>query len=458
MEKVICDVCGIAYPETAAQCPICGCARTENGQTSACDTVQVEAENGYSATRGGRFSKSNVRKRLKAAQVQPVPLEIAPRAPKVEEPEPQEDEDYEEYDEDDDDEMPATNRGLILVVVLLLLAIIAVASYIFIDQLGLFDSPQNNKPSKNPTVSTTAPTSPTEDPALRIPCTGVELTDSQLTLGGDVLTMQLSYSVDPIDTTDDLSFTSSDPSIASVDSRGNVTVVGDGVATITVKCGDISKTCQVTCVMDGDVPDVPDVPDEPMPDLQLRMTDASFNAKGYQWRAYKNTEGFDASKFTWEVDDENIATVDNGIVTVLAPGRTTLRVYYGQEEVATCIIRCNWTEEPEVPDEPENPEEPETPEEPAETYLIRINGLEPYYLHNNQPNTAEVSQKIGEKFKLTLVDGELEEIMTDVQWTLSKVGVCEFDGTYVTGVSKGNCYLTAEYKGVTYRIYIIINA
>ena len=64
MEKVICDVCGIAYPETAAQCPICGCARSENGQTSACDTVQVEENAAYATTKGGRFSKTNVRKRL----------------------------------------------------------------------------------------------------------------------------------------------------------------------------------------------------------------------------------------------------------------------------------------------------------------------------------------------------------------------------------------------------------
>ena len=27
MSKIICDICGTSYPETAKQCPICGCVR-----------------------------------------------------------------------------------------------------------------------------------------------------------------------------------------------------------------------------------------------------------------------------------------------------------------------------------------------------------------------------------------------------------------------------------------------
>ena len=35
MSKVICDVCGTTYPETAQQCPICGCAKNTTAQTVA---------------------------------------------------------------------------------------------------------------------------------------------------------------------------------------------------------------------------------------------------------------------------------------------------------------------------------------------------------------------------------------------------------------------------------------
>ena len=85
---------------------------------------------------------------------------MPPRAPKNQEPEYDEDEDYEDYDEDDDDEMPATNRGLIIVVVLLLLAIIGVSSYIAIVHFDIFGSDKPTKPTTDPGVSdfTTAPT------------------------------------------------------------------------------------------------------------------------------------------------------------------------------------------------------------------------------------------------------------------------------------------------------------
>ena len=462
MEKVICDVCGIAYPETASQCPICGCARTDNAQTSACDTVQVDEENAYAATKGGRFSKNNVRKRLKAQQIQPVPLEIPPRASKKEEAVYDEDEDYEEYDQDDDDDMPASNKGLVIVVVLLLLAIIAVSSYIAIVHFDIFGS---NKPSqgvKDPVLSTTAPTNapdptdpsgpadPTDptgpsDPVVKIPCTNVQA-DATLTLGKDLSTMQLSYSVEPVDTTDDVKFTSNNPAVATVDTKGRVTAVSTGEATIFITCGSITKECVVTCYMD----DEPDVPDEPMPDLKLRMTDATFNAKGYQWRAFERTEGFDETKFTWTMDDETIATVDNGFVTTVAPGRTTLRVYYKGEQVASCIIRCNWTEEPEVPEDPDDPVDP-----PAEVkYEIKINNVNPAYKYNNQDNTAEVSQAVGHKFKLTLVDKELTQIMNDVVWTLSDETVCKLDGNNVVGLKKGTCKITCEYDGVTYLVFV----
>ena len=34
MNKIICDVCGTAYPETSSQCPICGFARTAEAVSS----------------------------------------------------------------------------------------------------------------------------------------------------------------------------------------------------------------------------------------------------------------------------------------------------------------------------------------------------------------------------------------------------------------------------------------
>lgn len=450
MEKVICDVCGIAYPETAAQCPICGCARTENGQTSAGDTVQVEEEATYEATKGGRFSKTNVRKRLKAAQIQPVPLEIPARAPKKEEPVYEDNDEYEDYDEDDEDDEPASNRGLIIIVVLLLLAIIAVSSYIAIVHFDIFGTDKPTDPVDRPAVSDTdSTTAPTEDNTVRIPCTGVEV-DTDITLIEKGGTMQLSFSVDPIDTTDEVKFVSSDPNVATVDAQGRVTAVGNGEATITITCGDIVKTCKVTCVIEEEKPDVPD---EPVPELKLKSPcDFTVKTKGYVFSIYNGE--IDVTEITWSSDDETIATVKDGKVTCVGVGTTNIRATY-KGQVAVCIIRNKWVEveEPEVPD---TPDDPDTPTDPTKQCLLKIDNSDPVYKYNGQENSADVTVDLSwkAKFKLTLVEPELEQIMTDVVWTISDDTVCSIEGNIVTGLKKGTCRITAEYDGVTYLVFV----
>ncbi len=48
--------------------------------------------------------------------------------------------------------------------------------------------------------------------------------------------------------TEEISFTSSDTNVATVDDKGNVTAVGIGKAEITVKAGDVTKVCRITVV------------------------------------------------------------------------------------------------------------------------------------------------------------------------------------------------------------------
>ena len=42
MSKIICDVCGTSYPESANQCPICGCVRSGDAVTVRGDTNNTE--------------------------------------------------------------------------------------------------------------------------------------------------------------------------------------------------------------------------------------------------------------------------------------------------------------------------------------------------------------------------------------------------------------------------------
>lgn len=78
------------------------------------------------------------------------------------------------------------------------------------------------------------------------PCTAIALSESSktvTTLGNFTLTA----AVTPADTTDEVLWSSSNESVATV-ADGVVTVVGLGSATITATCGEQTATCAVSCV------------------------------------------------------------------------------------------------------------------------------------------------------------------------------------------------------------------
>lgn len=78
-----------------------------------------------------------------------------------------------------------------------------------------------------------------------IPCTGITLNQStgEITAIGDTLT--LIPTVTPLDTTDTITWASSDDTVATVN-NGVVTTTGIGTATITATCGDFSANCVIT--------------------------------------------------------------------------------------------------------------------------------------------------------------------------------------------------------------------
>lgn len=78
-----------------------------------------------------------------------------------------------------------------------------------------------------------------------VPCTGISLdkqTAEILSIGG---TTTIVPTLVPVNTTDEVLWSSSDSDVANV-SNGVVTTVGVGTATITVTCGTQSATCIVT--------------------------------------------------------------------------------------------------------------------------------------------------------------------------------------------------------------------
>lgn len=442
MEKVICDVCGTDYPETAARCPICGCARGDGFQTSAGNTSATGEERpAYTYTKGGRFSKSNVRKRLKAAQMQSVPVTEPVREP--------------DYDEDDDDhEESSSNGGLIAIVILLLLAIIAVSSYIAIVHFDLLGGNDTTNPAG--TTSSAQTTEPDSTPGgVQVPCTSLTVTDSEISLVALDSVWQLSYAVEPLDTTDQIKFQSSNEKVATVDASGRVTAVGSGETTITITCGSFVSECVVKCNFSGAEnptvptdPGDPTVPTDPVVELKLNRTDFTLSSKGASWKLYSGE--LDPAQITWTSNNEDVVTVENGKVVAVGVGRTQIVAEY-QGQKATCWVSCRWTEEEAT--EPTDPSDPS--DESAEVFSLKIDGRNPYNKYNELDNSADVTVNLSgtNTIKIT-VENEMGAIMSDVEWTLSDDTVCSFDGRTVTGLKTGTCKLTAEYKGISFIVMV----
>lgn len=318
MSKIICEVCGTSYPETSSQCPICGSARPM-------DTVAAEEEellpesagSGYTYVKGGRFSKSNVRKRNKANKNAPGRREeLPPEEPKG----------------------SGGNRGLTILAIVLLLAIVAVVCYIAIRFFLPIGAAKPDAKSTAP--SSTAPivtTAPTED----LTCKDLSLTDQRIELTAVGGAWRLGATPTPVNTTDSIVYTSANPDIATVTADGLITAVSSGEATITVTCGSVSKQCTVVCNLETTEPtDSTEPSTEPATlanvKLELNREDFTFSYVGEEWMVYdyENPE-----LITWTSDNTNICTVENGLVTSTGYGETEIHAEYGGKSVS-CIVRC----------------------------------------------------------------------------------------------------------------------
>ncbi len=330
MSKIICNVCGTAYPETAAQCPICGCVRagTANAvnEYKKPETKDNNAE-GYQHVKGGRFSKSNVKKRNREIQASYRPDPEGRGNKKKEEKKTKPvNEEEESYD-----------RRLLIPVILVMLAIAVVVVFIIVR----FLTPAIFKPDSKPTTppATTAP--PTSaPPAVVVPCEKLTLTSTVIELNSIGASQLLSYTTTPANTTDVVTFATSDPNVATVTDKGLIKLMGAGQAEITVTCGTQVQVCLV--VSGVDVPTDPPAtsePDttEPENDFKLNRFDITFSYEGESWLLYSGAIAND--QIVWTTDDASVATIEGGRVKAVGPGRTTVYGEYKGVKLE-CIIRC----------------------------------------------------------------------------------------------------------------------
>lgn len=429
MSRVICDVCGTTYPETAAQCPICGSAKNSADQTAAGTGENEAPSSSYAYVRGGRFSKKNVRRRSSRSSAPAAPQRrsstgdpaapqrssTAPSAPPQRRSSAPTTAQRRSNTRDVQEREEGNNTGLVIVAVLLVVAILAMLIYIFVH----FANRNNNNNPSVPDNTGSTPSTQQTDPKpstgiTQIPCTGLKLSNDILELAvGESWTLQAQLT--PVDTTDAVTYTTGNPDVARVSETGVITVVGEGETVITVTCGDQTALCTVKTLVAGPTPGVFEFEfNTYFVDPVTGNGDCTLTAQGATWRAYKSDLTVPVEDIIWTSDDPSIASISNGIVTAVAPGSTKIHAQYNGVTY-TCVIRCSFTASAVTP-----------------TCTL---------------SHTDVTIAVGESFRLRLRNAEGVEV--EVTWTADGDGV-SIEVNKITGVTPGTYKLTTTYEGATY--------
>lgn len=344
MNKVICDICGTTYPETASQCPICGCAKPEDISvldTSA--TSQPTSTGTYTYVKGGRFSKSNVKKRKQA--VDAGHREDLPRTNGKKT----------SVKKGNQSQESSGNGFLVALLILLLVGIAAVSLYIYFNFFaqGQLDAESTSQTTTAATTTEPAaqqttepiPDATTSDttPSV-IPCTGIALSDTAVTLDTEGDTWLLDVKLTPANTTDSISYHSADETVATVDATGKITAVSDGKTVITVTCGNMTASCEVTCELAQSVQTVPEeTTTQTQPEASEQYTlsnkygDVTISV-GEKFSLEVRDSNGKAMDVTWNASKSGICKIKGNQITGVAVGQVILSCTYAGKNFE-CIVR-----------------------------------------------------------------------------------------------------------------------
>lgn len=387
MSKIICEICGTQYQDTAACCPICGW-KQEKKQENAAAVESDEFDLGFLDSEIKEEEPAEVSDDGIDIERLPEMETAAPAAPKkakksrkeafdfdavnedkpakrskkpepVEEPEPEE-------EEDDEEEESHSNPFLVILLVLLIVALLATSGFIFwryylnggekddADDFSFVETEDTTEPD---TMEATLPT---------VPCTGLSLVSGIDDLTGEGQFWLLHVKASPEDTTDDITYSSADPSIVTVNEEGRVTAVSEGETKIIITCGEqvieapvvvrfeeedtVPVETEAAPVEETTEPEETEATEAEKEDdreidpnvvLKLKRTDLTFGIRGVYATLQLDCD-LEPSDVTFTSRNTNVATVnEKGEVTAAGPGLTVITVTYGKQSVE-CIIRCNF--------------------------------------------------------------------------------------------------------------------
>lgn len=163
-------------------------------------------------------------------------------------------------------------------------------------------------------------------PVFQVPATGITLNHSTLSLavGGSVA---LTATLTPENATDAVVWSSNNTKIAEVSNNGTVTAKALGTATITATVGSYTATCEVTVAV-------------PVTGVSLDKETMSLTAGSTGTLVATITPANATNQnLTWTSDNEEVATVSDGVVSAVAAGTANITVTTDDGgKTATCVV------------------------------------------------------------------------------------------------------------------------
>ena len=350
MNKIICDICGSTYPETADQCPICGSSREYGIEEHEHIPEKMPEYVPDGKKRPGFFSAAAKMTQESLYEMDDPgsdpPMDILP-----------------EFDRFGEISATVPKRRVNYFVIVLLSVLIGACCIASVFLLFRYYLPHQfsweTEPKRSETEQTVSETTLPVETA--VPCKSIVLTSGvpEITRIGQYWLLHVL--VMPEDTTDQLTFTSSDESVVTVTAEGRLCSVGEGTTTVVISCGSEQIMCQVTVrlpqeetastAQDEQTEETEQTEAEVMSDsteetsetpvvLKLKQTDISFTKKGVTFFLELDCD-LDPEDVSWLTLDPDVAICHDGVVTVLGEGTTRIVAQYGDQQVF-CIIRCDF--------------------------------------------------------------------------------------------------------------------
>lgn len=342
MGKIICDICGTSYPDTAEQCPICGCTKESAAQMLGSESSRTEKEE--KSVKSRKFSSKGRKEIFDFDEVNNGTEDL------------EDDEEAVEQDEDEEEEGEDRPNTFAVILLTILIAVLLLAA-----GLLFFRFVFPNMGDKNPNLNSTIPvqeTLPVPEAPLGIPCETLVLisgNDHTFTGAGEMFLLHVNKV--PSDSTDEITYYSENEYIATVTADGRIEAVSEGQTSITITCGEKSIDFAVTVDFSAatepvTVATVPVTPAEITPateapivgpalkNVVLKVKQSEFKLPIGTYHTLLLDCDLDPSEVEWSTEHSYVAKVDEtGKVTAVGFGVTDVIVKYGDQEVR-CKVRC----------------------------------------------------------------------------------------------------------------------